>query len=857
MAESSSQQGTTRQERLLPKLASLAIRHADLLVTTSCLFGLIALLLLPALAKNTYISENALIPGSASPKFTVRDAMDAAQFARDLQALRHNTTNPGMAIRSFLVKYLVGMGVDFYVHPFSPPGPTFSSINFLLSHPSSTKFLQSSAKDNVTVSVEFGVNIAGIIRAPRGDGNEAIVLVTPYDAGSLTDADVVSLGLGLSLFQLLNKAPWLAKDIIWLAADSQFSLHTAVSAWLKDYHEPFYQSSTAGEILFSLVDKPSASLLEESTLGDFKRAGVIGAGVVFNMQGVQVRLLNDFLTVYAEGPNGQMPNLDLINVVNNLAVYREGLQMRVDMAADMLEWAWLHITGQVLEKVGQVAATLNAGWKFGLPAVEYVQGAATLTRSVILQTRREDGSRRLRRYGSIEGTRLSLTFREMISSGLAQCNSCLRHCRPPIDGPSGMLHTVISPSMAPPSYVVEVPYSFCMHEFDTLPSLPARCFSQPSPPMVVMPQPLLSCLPSPEAMIKPSELPSLPLRPITAWPWSSPHILIYLSTCCGLCSPLSALGAPTGAHGAFRDYQIDAVTIEMSFASQAQGGQVGSLLKFGRLLEGTVRSVNNLLEKFHQSFFLYFLTGPSKFVSVGVYTIPLMLLLITLPLKAAALCTSSSSQSSSTTLSQPQAVTALQDGKLANWLFAVFSVCVFELWASVVAIFPPIADHMVESSELKVAVWVAFSTISCFLSWRILVWISRVLGIPNPLGNNWTAIKASTLGIATIGVGIMSSINFAAALVGAVVLAPMCLTVCPLRTGKGIHQFFIGLALSMFCALLFSCFSREQLSDSLGVFWDWVECQWKWGSATYLYLSLVHLPCSVLCILVLMCAPNK
>jgi hypothetical protein len=30
---------------------------------TCCLVGLIALLLLPALAKNTYISENALIPG--------------------------------------------------------------------------------------------------------------------------------------------------------------------------------------------------------------------------------------------------------------------------------------------------------------------------------------------------------------------------------------------------------------------------------------------------------------------------------------------------------------------------------------------------------------------------------------------------------------------------------------------------------------------------------------------------------------------------------------------------------------------------------------------------------------------------
>lgn len=50
-----------------------------------------------------------------------------------------------------------------------------------------------------------------------------------------------------------------------------------------------------------------------------------------------------------------------------------------------------------------------------------------------------------------------------------------------------------------------------------------------------------------------------------------------------------------------------------------------------------MRSVNNLLEKFHQSFFLYLLSSPSKFVSVGLYMIPLGLLLVTLPLGAAAL----------------------------------------------------------------------------------------------------------------------------------------------------------------------------------------------------------------------------
>eukprot|EP00250_Pteridium_aquilinum_P004803 c15005_g1_i1 orf=109-2280(+) len=721
MAEASSQQVNRRQaSRLLPKLASLAIRHADLLVVTSCIFGLIALLLLPALAKSTYISENALIPGSASPKFMVQDAMDAAQFARELQVSRHNTTNVAMAVRSFIVKYLVAMRADFYLHPFYRPDPTFSSMHFLSSHPSSVKVMQSSAEDNFIASERLGVNIAGILRAPQGEGNEAIVLVTPYDPESLTDADAFSLGLGLSLFHLLSKAPWLAKDIIWLAADSHYGLHTGVSAWLKDYHEPvlisgpMFQSFASQLNLYSgILDKPSVSiLLEETTLGDFKRAGVISAGVVFNMQGVQGRSSSDLLTVYAEGPNGQMPNLDLINIVNNLAVYREGLHMKLDIAASMLEWSCLHIAGQVLEKVGQVAAMLNVGWKFGLPASEYVQGAATFTQSLILQ----------------------------------------------------------------------------------------------------------------------------------------------------------ALGVPTGAHGAFREYQIDAVTIAMSFSSQAHGGPVGSLMKFGRLLEGTIRSVNNLLEKFHQSFFLYLLTGPNKFVSVGVYTIPLLLLLVTLPLKAAALCTQASgvrSKSLSETSdqsSQARPAAALQDGcsfSFVKWSFAVFTVGLVELWALLVAIFPPLANYMAESPELKVACWVAFSSVSLCVLLVILLWTSRVLKISITTGSSWTAIKASILGVATIGIGIMSSINFAAALVGAMVLVPMCLLVYPVRcftAQKGIYQFCTGLALSVIGSLpAVFLFLIDQPKLSRAVFWDWVECQWKWGSATYLYLSLVHLPCSVLCILVLMC----
>ncbi|KAH7446281.1 hypothetical protein KP509_01G049800 [Ceratopteris richardii] len=653
---------------------------------------------------------NYYLTGSASPKFAIRDAMNAAQFARDLQALRQNVTDRPRVVRSFLINHLVAINADFYVHAFYPPEPPFSSLNFFSSHPS---YLRSSVETNEIPPENLGVNIAGIIRAPRGEGIEVIVLVTPFDAESFTDADAVSLGLSLSLFQLLSKSPWLAKDIVLLIADSRYSAHSAVSAWLKEYYEPFsfggplfHGSTSQQEFYARIMDAPFASLLKESTLADFKRAGVISAGLVFDMQGVQGRLLSDFLTVHAEGPNGQMPNLDLINVINNLAVYREGLQMKLDMATNILEWAWLGIIGQILETLGHFAAMINEGWKFGSPAFEYVQGAATLARSVMLQ----------------------------------------------------------------------------------------------------------------------------------------------------------AFGVPTGVHGAFRDYQIDAVTVIMTFA-QAHGGQVGSLLKFGRLVEGTIRSVNNLLEKFHQSFFLYFLAGPSRFVSVGIYTIPLMLLLVTLPLKAAAVCvqrTECSAQATETSSPlQASSIPVLPARNFTNWLFAVLTVCVIELWALTVTIFPPIANYLADTSELKVTVWGAYSSLSCLLCFMVLVWVSKLLGIPNSFGSSWTSLKASTLGLATIGVGIMSPINFAAALAGVIVLVPMCFLACPFRKQKGMFQFFLGLALCLFCTLLVSLFYTEQPKLTLAMLWEWVECQWKWGSATYLYLSLVHLPCSVLSMILLVCNPDK
>lgn len=38
-----------------------------------------------------------------------------------------------------------------------------------------------------------------------------------------------------------------------------------------------------------------------------------------------------------------------------------------------------------------------------------------------------------------------------------------------------------------------------------------------------------------------------------------------------------------------------------------------------RLLEGMLRSINNLLERFHQSFFFYILPSPERYISISKF----------------------------------------------------------------------------------------------------------------------------------------------------------------------------------------------------------------------------------------------
>ncbi|ELT93188.1 hypothetical protein CAPTEDRAFT_223994 [Capitella teleta] len=91
-----------------------------------------------------------------------------------------------------------------------------------------------------------------------------------------------------------------------------------------------------------------------------------------------------------------------------------------------------------------------------------------------------------------------------------------------------------------------------------------------------------------------------------------------------------ASGSPSGNHGLFLPFHIEAVTIQ---GVKMKTGQRFSLNKIGDVVEGLFRSLNNLLERFHQSFFFYLLPATERYVSIGLYMPPFGVMALPLIIK--------------------------------------------------------------------------------------------------------------------------------------------------------------------------------------------------------------------------------
>ncbi|RFU24213.1 hypothetical protein B7463_g12123, partial [Scytalidium lignicola] len=88
------------------------------------------------------------------------------------------------------------------------------------------------------------------------------------------------------------------------------------------------------------------------------------------------------------------------------------------------------------------------------------------------------------------------------------------------------------------------------------------------------------------------------------------------------------IGHAAGPHSSFIPYHVDAITLQPF----GQGWQ--DEMAMGRVIESTFRSLNNLLEHLHQSFFFYLLMHAGRFVSIGTYLPSAMLIAVNFTIMA-------------------------------------------------------------------------------------------------------------------------------------------------------------------------------------------------------------------------------
>lgn len=168
-----------------------------------------------------------------------------------------------------------------------------------------------------------GQNVYGIVRAPRAASTEAIVVSVPFrPVTSVHLTTTPSIALLLAFAKFCRKKKYWAKDIIFLVTEHE---QLGMQAWLDAYH--------------GVVSSQENVLLAGDLSG---RAGSIQAAINLELHAMKI----GYIDVKVEGLNGQLPNLDLFNLAQNMIKkeeIRRSFQKRFDVYhKDKFKRWWYH-----------------------------------------------------------------------------------------------------------------------------------------------------------------------------------------------------------------------------------------------------------------------------------------------------------------------------------------------------------------------------------------------------------------------------------------------------------------------------------------------------------------------------------
>lgn len=268
-----------------------SLPYISFLALVGCI-TLILVLPMDGQYRNTYISENALLPAQAQTYFRESEWNIVRGYREEVHLLENKTEiERTMAVKS----WLDDIGLKTSLHYWDK---SYGSEN------------------------KSGINVYGILHAPRGENTEAMVLVAPWinKDGEFNDGGV---SLVVSLARYLQRWTVWSKNIIFVVTSDS---HLSMRSWVSDYHTSM--ANTAGAIEAAVVlDYPSKS--------DYF----------------------DQIEISYEGLNGQLPNLDLINTAVIIANHEN---IRV-MIQNMANVTLFHYKQRLLTLFRGIISQLSAG----------------------------------------------------------------------------------------------------------------------------------------------------------------------------------------------------------------------------------------------------------------------------------------------------------------------------------------------------------------------------------------------------------------------------------------------------------------------------------------------------------------
>uniref|UniRef100_A0A672S7J8 GPI-anchor transamidase component GPAA1 n=1 Tax=Sinocyclocheilus grahami TaxID=75366 RepID=A0A672S7J8_SINGR len=300
-----------------------------------------------------------------------------------------------------------------------------------------------------------------------------------------------------------------------------------------------------------------------------------------------------------------------------------------------------------------------------------------------------------------------------------------------------------------------------------------------------------------------------------------------------------ACGRSWGDHGLFLRYHIEAASIRGINGFRHYKMDVATI---GRLLEGMVRKLNNLLERLHQSYFFYLLPSLSRFVSIGYYMPAFGLLAVILLLRVSFpglmlhVCFSVSLQPSG-----PGVLTVLTPVVISHLTGVALYLLPVHLQEMAVEHFP------VSETEAVVLTAVAIYTAGLALPHNT----QRLLS-GEGTEQGWKVLKLTALLYLAVLLGCTALINFSLGFVLAVTLVPITASMTP-HMPKALSALAMVL-LSPAFTILYCVFIYQELIEApvsvsegwmlfLSVISQGILDHALYGSLVYPLLALFVYPC--------------